>query len=230
VARITGNQLAVDGTDHPGIAVGDGTFATARADCPTSGRWLAASTVSPSSPWLPSAALVGNSSTSGGTFLNAPDVEHRPIRAAQGRLGDTVDDRKAQRPLQRWTPALPLLGSLVAVALILQFGERHTFQMSAAPMLEASPESDVSAPAPPLETPTPFRAESAQTDPCPLVEQTAPEPPQSTGRRRTTRNPPPTLITETVVEAAHVDTTAIARVDPKVGVLDDGRRVRLTLE
>jgi hypothetical protein len=157
-----------------------------------------------------------------------PRCRAQVIRAAQGRLGDTVDDRKAQRPLQWWTPALPLLGSLVAVVLVLQFDDRHTFQTSAAPM--ASRESDVSAPAPPLETPAPSRAERAQTDPCPLVEQTASDPPQFTERRRTTRNPPPTRITETVVDAVRVDTPAIAQIDPKVGVLDDGRRVRLTLE
>jgi hypothetical protein len=47
----------------------------------------------------------------------------RIVRAAEDRLGDTVDHGTVQRHSRRWTSALPLVVSLMGVALVERLDE-----------------------------------------------------------------------------------------------------------
>jgi hypothetical protein len=158
-----------------------------------------------------------------------PRCRTQVIRAAQGRLGDTADDGKARHQPRRWTTALALLGSLVAVALIWRFDERHGLQFSELSVAETSPPGEVSIGVP-LPTPEaqPPAAGADTRDPC---QDTLPVRQDSPRARRrlgtgTAKGQDPTPR----VEAAAVDATVVAEADVKAGVLADGRHVRLTLD
>ena len=77
---------------------------------------------------------------------SCPRCRAQVVRAAEGRLGDTLEDEPRRRG---WACVLPVAASLVAVALTLHLDEHHTPPTVATPP-ELTPVAalEVSAPSP----------------------------------------------------------------------------------
>jgi hypothetical protein len=143
------------------------------------------------------------------------------VRAAGGRLGDTVDDEFRRRPRQ-WLCALAVVASLVAAAVVWVRGEPASVQTST-PMLEAIPPIDGATPAPSAVIRDPPNVGADTSDPCHVFRQQLAMPPASAAHQRPSGTP-------RTASVPSVEPPDAADISARVGVLADGRRFRMTLD
>lgn len=145
----------------------------------------------------------------------------RVVRAAGGRLGDTVDDEYRRLPL-RWLCALAVAASLVAAAVVWVRGEPPSVQTSTS-MLEAISPIDGATPAPSAVIRDPPSVLADTSDPCHDFRQQLAMPPASAPHQRPSGTP-------RTASVPSVEPPDAADINARVGVLADGRRFRMTLD
>jgi hypothetical protein len=156
-----------------------------------------------------------------GHLPECPRCRARVVRAARGRLGDTVDDEFRRLP-RRWPCALAIVASFVAAAVVWVRGEPSSVPTST-PMPEAIPPLDVATSPPSGVISEPARVDADTGDPCHVFRQQVVMPQKSATHQR------PRGSTRTG-SAPSVEPPDAADIDARVGVLADGRRFRMTLD
>jgi hypothetical protein len=152
-----------------------------------------------------------------------PRCHSRVVRAAQGRLGDTVDDEPRRLP-RRWPGALAVAASAVAAALVWFRAEPRFVQAPVPLARDSVPPIEVSTSMPStVVAPPPSSVEADTGGPCRSFRQEASVRHESAAHRK-----PSGVTRERSVPV--VEAPDRADIDTRVGVLADGRRFRTTLE